>query len=126
MLRKAIDNLVRNGVQAIRATGRGYRVIVRASTLDDARLAIDVDDDGPGVPESVRDRIFDPYFTTRTEGTGLGLAIVKKIVVEHGGTIACERSPLGGARFRIVLPPFESAEARAAIEEAERLPQDEG
>jgi len=120
MLRKAIDNLVRNAVQAIRAAGRGFRVQVHASTLPDGRIAIDVDDDGPGVPVADRERIFDPYFTTRTEGTGLGLAIVKKIVVEHGGTITCDSSPLSGARFRIVVPPWDSAEARAAIEEAER------
>jgi two-component system, NtrC family, nitrogen regulation sensor histidine kinase NtrY len=120
MLRKAIDNLVRNGVQAIRAAGKGHRVQVHASVLPDGRLAIDIDDDGPGVPVADRERIFDPYFTTRTEGTGLGLAIVKKIVVEHGGTIICDESPLKGARFRIVVPPWESAEARAAIEEGER------
>lgn len=104
MLRKAVDNLVRNAVQAIRAAGRGHRVNVHATVLPDARLAIDVDDDGPGVPIVDRERIFDPYFTTRTEGTGLGLAIVKKIVIEHGGAIACDESPLKGARFRIVLP----------------------
>jgi two-component system, NtrC family, nitrogen regulation sensor histidine kinase NtrY len=120
MLRKTIDNLVRNGVQAIRAAGRGHRVQVHAATLADGRIAIDVDDDGPGVPVADRERIFDPYFTTRTEGTGLGLAIVKKIVVEHGGTIVCDASPIGGARFRIVVPPWDTAEARAAMEEAER------
>jgi two-component system, NtrC family, nitrogen regulation sensor histidine kinase NtrY len=120
MLRKALDNLVRNAVQAIRAAGRGFRVVVHATELDDGRVAIDVDDDGPGVPESDRARVFDPYFTTRTEGTGLGLAIVKKIVIEHGGSIACDVAPLGGARFRIVLPAIDSAEARAALERAER------
>jgi len=121
MLRKAIDNLVRNGVQAIRATAKGYRVRVHASVLQDGRIALDVDDDGPGVPAASRERIFDPYFTTRTEGTGLGLAIVKKIVVEHGGSITCDESPLGGARFRIVVPAWETNESRAAIEEAERV-----
>jgi signal transduction histidine kinase len=118
MLRKSIDNLVRNAVQAIRATGKGYRVVVHASVLDDGHVALDVDDDGPGVPSEDRARIFDPYFTTRTEGTGLGLAIVKKIVIEHGGTIVCEASPSGGARFRIVLPGADSAEGRAAAQEA--------
>lgn len=121
MLRKAIDNLVRNAVQAIRATAKGYRVQVHATLLADGRIAIDVDDDGPGVPADSRERIFDPYFTTRTEGTGLGLAIVKKIVVEHGGTISCEQAPLGGARFRIVVPAWDTAESKAAIEEAERV-----
>jgi signal transduction histidine kinase len=119
MLRKSIDNLVRNAVQAIRATGKGYRVVVHATILEDAHVAIDVDDDGPGVPSEDRARIFDPYFTTRTEGTGLGLAIVKKIVIEHGGTIVCEASPRGGARFRIALPAADSAEGRAAAQEAE-------
>ncbi|GAC1549076.1 MAG: hypothetical protein NVS3B10_12540 [Polyangiales bacterium] len=114
MLRKCVDNLVRNAVQAIRARAKGRRVIVHASVLEDGRVALDVDDDGPGVPEGDRVRIFDPYFTTRTEGTGLGLAIVKKIVVEHGGAIGCDVSPMGGARFRIVLPASDSAEARAA------------
>jgi nitrogen fixation/metabolism regulation signal transduction histidine kinase len=122
MLRKAIDNLVRNAVQAIRAAGRGHRVLVHATTLDDARIALDVDDDGPGVPADMRERIFDPYYTTRTEGTGLGLAIVKKIVVEHGGTITCDASPMGGARFRIAVPCLDTAEARAAIEEGASAP----
>ncbi len=116
MLRKSLDNLVRNAVQAIRAAGRGFRVVVQATELDAGRVAIDVEDDGPGVPEQVRPRVFDPYFTTRTEGTGLGLAIVKKIVIEHGGTITCDVAGLGGARFRIILPSSDSAEARAALE----------
>jgi len=120
MIRKALDNVARNAVQAIRASGKGYRVLVHALVLDDARIAIDVDDDGPGVPEDARARIFDPYFTTRTEGTGLGLAIVKKIVIEHGGTITCDVSPLKGARFRILLPPLDSAESRAAVEASQR------
>jgi len=124
MLRKAIDNLVRNAVQAIRAAGRGHRVLVHATTLDDGRIALDVDDDGPGVPADMRERIFDPYYTTRTEGTGLGLAIVKKIVVEHGGTIACDASPMGGARFRVAVPVLDTLEARAAIEQAEQLAGD--
>jgi two-component system nitrogen regulation sensor histidine kinase NtrY len=117
MIRKTLDNLVRNAVQAIRAAGKGYRVVVHATELEDGRVALDVDDDGPGVPLDVRARVFDPYFTTRTEGTGLGLAIVKKIVVEHGGTIGCDVAPIGGARFRIVLPSIDSPEARAAVEE---------
>ncbi len=121
VLRKAVDNLVRNAVQAIRAAHRGHRVRVHATLIDRGRIALDVDDDGPGVPADARDRIFDPYFTTRTEGTGLGLAIVKKVLVEHGGTIECLASPMGGARFRLIFPPLDSAEARAAQEESERL-----
>jgi two-component system nitrogen regulation sensor histidine kinase NtrY len=64
-----------------------------------------VEDDGPGVSAEARERIFDPYFTTKVDGTGLGLAIVKKVVVEHGGTIEVQRSErLGGASFVLHLP----------------------
>jgi len=78
-------------------------VVVRA-TKDPDGASIMVDDNGPGVAPAERERIFDPYFTTKTDGTGLGLAIVKKIVVEHGGTIDVSESTLGGASFVIRLP----------------------
>ncbi len=122
MLRRVLVNLVRNAVQAIRdvrakgATGDEVigHVFVTARADGDG-TAIIVDDDGPGVPEQARDRIFDPYFTTKVDGTGLGLAIVKKIVVEHGGTIEVEASEkLGGARFIVRLPSPGSAAIAAA------------
>jgi two-component system nitrogen regulation sensor histidine kinase NtrY len=112
MLRRVIVNLVRNAVEAIRASRpeaaegapRGH-VRVRAERTSGG-VAIVVEDDGPGVPEEARERVFDPYVTTKSEGTGLGLAIVKKIVVEHNGTISVGRSEsLGGAAFLVELPP---------------------
>ena len=63
-----------------------------------------VDDNGPGVPETQRQHIFDPYVTHREGGTGLGLAIVRKIVIDHGGDVTVAKSPLGGARFTVELP----------------------
>jgi signal transduction histidine kinase len=72
---------------------------------DEEAIVIFVEDDGPGVPTEARERIFDPYFTTKADGTGLGLAIVKKIIVEHNGSIAVSRSQrLGGACFVVALP----------------------
>jgi hypothetical protein len=68
------------------------------------RAAIVVDDNGPGVPESDRQHIFDPYVTHREGGTGLGLAIVRKIVIDHGGDVTVGQSPQGGARFTVELP----------------------
>jgi two-component system nitrogen regulation sensor histidine kinase NtrY len=70
------------------------------------RVEVVVDDNGPGVPAAARERIFDPYVTSKENGTGLGLAIVRKIVIDHGGdvTVASEPSPLGGARFRVAIP----------------------
>jgi signal transduction histidine kinase len=64
--------------------------------------------------------------TTKRDGTGLGLSIVKKIVVDHGGSIEADKSPLGGARFRIVLPREGSAEAQAALEKGEPGPESVG
>ncbi len=62
-----------------------------------------VDDNGPGVAEADRARIFEPYFTTKAHGTGLGLAIAERIVRDHGGTLTVTSSPLGGARFSLQL-----------------------
>jgi two-component system, NtrC family, nitrogen regulation sensor histidine kinase NtrY len=104
MLRRVLINLVRNAMQAIARAGSSGRVVVRLGT-DGGTLVLDVEDSGPGIPDDMREAIFDPYVTTRTDGTGLGLAIVKKIVVEHGGSIAASRSSLGGAKIRIRLPP---------------------
>jgi signal transduction histidine kinase len=64
-----------------------------------------VADEGPGVDRELRERIFDPYFTTKKgSGTGLGLAIVKKIVLQHGGEIQVGDRPGGGASFTVALP----------------------
>jgi two-component system nitrogen regulation sensor histidine kinase NtrY len=105
MLKRAVDNLVRNSVQAISVAGAadGGRVRVSARREDAAAL-LTVEDNGPGIPEHARERVFDPYYTTKIEGTGLGLAIAKKVVLEHGGQIECTQSELGGACFVIKLP----------------------
>jgi two-component system, NtrC family, nitrogen regulation sensor histidine kinase NtrY len=103
MLRRVVINLVRNAAQALAGEKRTGRVLVSLSRQGDS-WALDVEDDGPGIPVELRDAVFDPYVTTKTDGTGLGLAIVKKIVVEHHGTITADESPLGGARLRVKLP----------------------
>jgi nitrogen fixation/metabolism regulation signal transduction histidine kinase len=104
MLHRVLANVLGNAAQAIRGEHpEGGRVQV-TTTIDRGFVVIDVDDTGPGVPDDQRDRIFDPYFTTKSDGTGLGLAIVKKVVVEHGGTIEAIAAPGGGARIRIRIP----------------------
>jgi two-component system nitrogen regulation sensor histidine kinase NtrY len=110
MLRRAVDNLVRNAVQALR--GRGGTVWVRAASHDvteaDGAVVpqawLVVEDDGPGIPAAERDRVFEPYFTTKPEGTGLGLAIVRKVCLDHDGDVGLEARPGGGARFVLTLP----------------------
>ena len=65
---------------------------------------VSVDDNGPGIKEADRERIFQPFFTTRSRGTGLGLAIVQKVVVIHNGRITVGSSPDGGASFQLTFP----------------------
>jgi two-component system nitrogen regulation sensor histidine kinase NtrY len=109
LLKRCLDNLIRNAVQALRnGNVRDGSVVVFARAVSGAsgpeRAIMQVRDNGPGVPEAARERVFDPYYTTKVDGTGLGLAIVKKIVLEHGGEITCTAAPEGGACFEIALP----------------------
>lgn len=95
----AIANVIRNGVQATAG-----RVRVQWS-VGEQMVRLDVDDDGPGVPDGDLRRIFDDGFTTRPDGRGFGLAYARKTIEETlRGRIWCERSQLGGARFSIALP----------------------
>ncbi len=135
MLRRVLVNLVRNSVQAIRdarvSKGRGEEEAlgrVRVSAVKtSAGVDVMVEDDGPGIDEEQRARVFDPYFTTKTDGTGLGLAIVKKIVVEHGGEIEVGKSDaLGGAQFVLHLPGPEALEAAAARKEVRERAIEQG
>jgi signal transduction histidine kinase len=70
---------------------------------DGAGLLVTVSDHGPGIPEELRPRVFEPYFTTKRDGTGLGLALVRQAVEAHHGTITVSETPGGGATFAIVL-----------------------
>jgi signal transduction histidine kinase len=94
---------VHAGVEA----GKAGRVSVRwrAEPLQ-RRAVLEVDDEGAGVAEHLRERIFEPYVTFKAQGTGLGLAICKKIALEHRGTLLLSDvpSPAGGARFSLSLP----------------------
>lgn len=96
-IREVIVNLVDNAV----AAGPPARVVVRA---DRGRLVLEVADQGPGVPEEDRERIFEPFHTGKTQGTGLGLAVVRRVIEQHGGTIAVLANPGGGALFRAEIP----------------------
>ncbi len=118
-LTQVLVNLVQNGLHASadRHGARGGEVVVTITPRRDGGAEVTVDDDGVGIPEEMRVRIFEPYFTTRAQGTGLGLAIVHRIVGEHGGTVEVEEAPGGGARLRVRLPasiPPESALDSAA------------
>ena len=103
LFRRVIANLVENAMQAAQGAGRAPEIRIQAEPRGE-RAAIVVDDNGPGVPVSDRQHIFDPYVTHREGGTGLGLAIVRKIVIDHGGDVTVGQSAQGGARFTVELP----------------------
>ncbi len=84
MLRQLLFNLLLNGVQALEEKGQ---IKVSLEAQRDANVNIVVEDDGVGVPPELRDRLFTPYFTTRSDGTGLGLAICRRIALAHGWRI---------------------------------------
>lgn len=108
LLKQALVNLVENGALSAREAGCvPVRVAVTAEAHGN-RIHVMVDDNGPGIAAERRDAVFEPYETSRKSGTGLGLAIVKKIVLDHGGEIWIEDSPLSGARFVISLPRREA------------------
>jgi len=100
-LRRAFANLLRNAAEAMKGQG-AIDVIV---TGDGSGIAVTIADHGPGIPDDVRQRVFEPYFTTKADGTGLGLALVRQTLEAHRGTIALTATPGGGATFAIVFPP---------------------
>jgi signal transduction histidine kinase len=99
-LGQALVNLLTNAVQAVGAGG-AIRLAARA---EGGLVALDVEDDGPGVDEAVRGRIFEPLITTKEHGNGLGLALVKRVAERHGGSVAHEPRAGGGTRFTLRLP----------------------
>jgi signal transduction histidine kinase len=105
-LNQVVLNLVENARDAIGQRGDGrISVMTRLGEASD-RVMLIVEDNGPGIPVDLKDKVFAPYFTTKhgKGGTGLGLAIVHRIVSDHGGRIAVADAPGGGARFAIELP----------------------
>ena len=114
LIRRVLANLVENAVQAATAAGKSPSVRLSvAVNAPEGVACLTVDDNGPGVEASARERIFDPYVTTKEHGTGLGLAIVRKIVLDHGGDVRLAEAPapLGGARFVVTLPTVPGAES---------------
>ena len=107
LLKRVLVNLVENAIHAGEEAGNaGLIAIGWAADPVRAVVTITVDDHGKGVGEASREKIFDPYVTTKATGTGLGLAIARKIAIEHGGdlVLSADRAPTGGARFVVSLP----------------------
>jgi len=114
LLMQALSNVIRNAIEAMMERHAGTRRRLKLSAARRRmrcpdggvaqRVALAVEDNGPGIPPEVRDRVFNPFFTTRKAGTGLGLAIVHRIVDAHGGHIVIENIRPSGTRVQLCLP----------------------
>jgi signal transduction histidine kinase len=109
-LKEVLVNLMVNACEAIE---KGGTIVIhedKAMNPSEGSVAvIRVSDDGPGIPEAIRQKIFEPFFTTKEEGTGLGLSIVARIIEEHGGSVTAESIEGQGAAFVISLPILETS-----------------
>lgn len=111
MLEQVFTNLISNAVDVLGGRGNGtiaVKVSLGAAVGNRPQIEITVSDDGPGIPEHIREHIFEPFVTTKSQGTGLGLAITKRIVTAHRGSITVNTFP-GGTMFFVNLPASEDA-----------------
>lgn len=123
---QAFLNLVKNAAEAIGPDTVHGRIVISTAFRPGVRISapgsgtrislplmIEIHDNGPGVPDAIREHMFDPFVTSKTSGTGLGLALVAKLIADHGGTIECDSEP-GKTVFRILLPMQEAPARRTA------------
>ena len=103
LLEQVVLNLIDNAAQVLGGLDGKKVIEVKTFCVED-RIVLTVSDTGPGVPDELRADIFDPFFTTRSNGSGIGLSLTHRIITDHGGAIMVDRSVLGGAEFRVVLP----------------------
>jgi len=111
LMEQAIINLINNAARALKGEN-GDKKILLTSSCNDTHIYIRVSDSGHGVPQHLREKVFDPFFTTNTDGSGLGLSIVHRIVQYHGGSVCVTTGSLGGAEFIIELPMEKRRAAR--------------
>jgi nitrogen fixation/metabolism regulation signal transduction histidine kinase len=103
LIAQVVINLLRNAAEASVGHAERPRVQLRGHRNRNGRTVIEVEDNGPGVPEDKAAEMFLPFFTTKPTGTGVGLSLARQIVLAHGGSLTYQRAPSGGALFRIVL-----------------------
>jgi signal transduction histidine kinase len=104
-IEQVFTNLISNAVDAMSSDGGtlAVKIIQSLSAASRQQIEVTVSDNGPGIPDEIRERIFEPFVSTKAKGTGLGLAITKRIITAHKGSITVNSFP-GGTIFRVVIP----------------------
>jgi C4-dicarboxylate-specific signal transduction histidine kinase len=109
-LQQVILNLILNAVQAMSESGEDVRELqISTEANQPDGVIVSVRDSGPGIHQETLDRLFDPFYTTKSAGMGMGLAICRSIVEEHGGRISAKANIPRGAAFRFTLPAASEA-----------------
>jgi PAS domain S-box-containing protein len=103
LLQHVILNLIANAVEAMKSAS-DQKVLAISTAAEDGHVIMKVSDSGPGIPETMRGRVFEPFFSTSSDGLGIGLCLSSRIIMDHGGTIDVSESRWGGCEFRIALP----------------------
>jgi two-component system sensor kinase FixL len=109
-IEQVLVNLIRNATEAMANSPRRL-VSITTRVLGDDKVEIDIADTGPGLPAELRDRLFEPFVTTKASGMGVGLSICRFIIEAHGEKLIAADNPGGGTKFRFTLP---AAPANAA------------
>ena len=111
---QVVFNLLRNAIEATDTEKGGqHEILISARQLDEARIEISIEDEGPGIDPAIANSLFDSFVTTKGGGMGVGLAICKQIIEANGGQISAGRSErLGGAAFRFTLPIYSNGQER--------------
>jgi two-component system sensor kinase FixL len=106
-IQQVVFNLVRNAIDAV--SGQRNKIVSLSTAMRGPEIEVAVADSGPGLAPAVKDRLFQPFVTTKTTGMGIGLSICRRIVDGHGGRLWAEDNPQGGAIFRFTLPAARAA-----------------
>ncbi len=116
-IRQLVHNLLRNAIESISGRGDGevHVGLRQVSRNDHQYVELSVRDNGPGIPDDMLDKLFEPYATSKPKGSGLGLAVVKRIVEEHSGVLYAENRHEGGARLVVRLPALTVPENTATV-----------
>ena len=119
LIEQVLLNLIKNGLEAMRDSAE-KTLVVTVKMSDPQQITFGVTDRGPGVPAAIRDRLFDSFYTTKTDGMGMGLNICRSIIESHQGRLWFEDNPTGGCTFRFTLPVLAPSQAPHETPSAEK------